>query len=275
MAHTNSTPNYALPQFIPTDKPAWLTDINVAFSSIDTGIDNAKDAADAAQNDATQAISDAASATSTANTADAKAGGAVASISENFEPTNTYNVGDLVMYNNLLYTCTTAVTVPGPWTGNTNWTRTSCDQLFAIEDAKILNLNGTTLVNDPIDPTTSISDAIALKADASDVNSYAVEDCTNAMLNAFPAIDSSGSICEVITKGNISIINIRFKCSSSITSGAATLPISVAAPREIRGSISSLDNKGGFIQINSKQLLIRCAASPDNYLAGQVVFPNL
>ena len=36
--HTNSTSNYELPQFIGTDKPQWLTDINQAFASIDSAI---------------------------------------------------------------------------------------------------------------------------------------------------------------------------------------------------------------------------------------------
>lgn len=36
MSHTNSTANYNLPQFVGSDKPAWLTDINTAFSGIDT-----------------------------------------------------------------------------------------------------------------------------------------------------------------------------------------------------------------------------------------------
>lgn len=55
MSHTNSTTNYNLPQFIGTDKPAWLTDINGAFSSIDTAIKSAKDTADTAAGDATTA----------------------------------------------------------------------------------------------------------------------------------------------------------------------------------------------------------------------------
>ena len=38
MAHTNATPNYSLPQFIGTDKPAWLTDFNGAMSAIDTAV---------------------------------------------------------------------------------------------------------------------------------------------------------------------------------------------------------------------------------------------
>lgn len=123
MGHTNSTANYNLPQFITTDKPAWLTDINGAFSAIDAGIDAAKDAADNAQSDATQALTDAGTAGTTATNADTKAGGAVASIADTFSSTDTYLVGDYVMYNSLLYKCITAVTTPGPWTGSANWDR--------------------------------------------------------------------------------------------------------------------------------------------------------
>lgn len=55
MSHTNTTQNYNLPQFIGTDKPAWLTDINQAFSNIDTAIKSAKDTADTATGSATTA----------------------------------------------------------------------------------------------------------------------------------------------------------------------------------------------------------------------------
>ena len=48
MAHTNSTPNYNLPQFLGTDKPAWLTDVNNAMSDIDVAIAAAKTTADTA-----------------------------------------------------------------------------------------------------------------------------------------------------------------------------------------------------------------------------------
>lgn len=36
MSHTNTTTNYNLPQFVGTDKPSWLTDVNGAMTSIDT-----------------------------------------------------------------------------------------------------------------------------------------------------------------------------------------------------------------------------------------------
>lgn len=55
MSHTNTTPNFNLPQFVGTDKPAWLTDINQAFLNVDTAIKTAKDSAETATGSATTA----------------------------------------------------------------------------------------------------------------------------------------------------------------------------------------------------------------------------
>lgn len=55
MSHTNSTSNYNLPQFIGTDKPTWLTDVNGAMTNIDTAIKNASDTATTASGNATTA----------------------------------------------------------------------------------------------------------------------------------------------------------------------------------------------------------------------------
>ena len=137
MGHTNSTPNYALPQFITTDKPAWLTDINGAFTSIDTGLDAAKDAADAAQGDATQALTDAGNAATAAATADAKGAGALASIESAFDASAIYSVGAKVIYNSLLYRCTVAVVTPGAWTGAANWERIQVCDLIDVNTAGI------------------------------------------------------------------------------------------------------------------------------------------
>ena len=144
MGHTNSTTNYNLPQFVTTDKPAWLTDVNPAYSAIDAGIHAAKAAADDAQSDATQALSDASSAGTTASGADAKAAGSIASLADTFDTTATYNVGDLFMYNSLLYICAVAVTVPGAWTGSTNWNRTTIESVITnlnIEDLSNVSIN--------------------------------------------------------------------------------------------------------------------------------------
>lgn len=52
MSHANSTTNYNLPQFIGTDKPTWLNDVNGAMSAIDTQM---KANADSATNAGTSA----------------------------------------------------------------------------------------------------------------------------------------------------------------------------------------------------------------------------
>lgn len=74
MSSTNSTSHYNLPQFVSTDKPAWLTDINGAMGAIDTGIYEAKTTADTASTAASNADTKAGNAQQTANTALTNAG---------------------------------------------------------------------------------------------------------------------------------------------------------------------------------------------------------
>lgn len=75
MAHTNTTTNYSLPQFIATDKPAWLTDFNGAMSDIDGQMKLNADAASTAGSTATAAASAAtAASTAASNAASFKAG---------------------------------------------------------------------------------------------------------------------------------------------------------------------------------------------------------
>lgn len=69
MSHTNSTTNYSLPQFISTDKPTWLSDVNGAFSGIDTQMKANADAAAAADTKATNAKNTADGAETTAGSA--------------------------------------------------------------------------------------------------------------------------------------------------------------------------------------------------------------
>lgn len=66
MSSTNHTTNYNLPQFVGSDKPAWLGDINPAMAAIDTAIKTADTTAQ-------QGVADAATAQTAANTADTKA----------------------------------------------------------------------------------------------------------------------------------------------------------------------------------------------------------
>ena len=73
--HTNSTQNYNLPQFIGSDKPTWLGDVNTAMSTIDTAMGtNASNISSlgtrvtSAEGIASQASTDVAGLTSTVNT---------------------------------------------------------------------------------------------------------------------------------------------------------------------------------------------------------------
>ena len=69
MSFTNKTPNYNLPQWLGTDKPSWLVDVNGAFSAIDTAIKNAADSGSGADATAKAALETAQTAQNTANDA--------------------------------------------------------------------------------------------------------------------------------------------------------------------------------------------------------------
>lgn len=134
MAHTNSTTNYGLPQWIGSDKPTFLGDFNSAFNTIDTQMKvnagtasgaaetassanataiSANETAVAADGKATLAKNTADAATSAAqsasdlatvakNTADSAARTAqannIANLAPAYDETRTYSVGDLVTY---------------------------------------------------------------------------------------------------------------------------------------------------------------------------------
>ena len=91
MGHTNSTANLSLPQFIGTDKPTWLGDVNGAFSAIDSYAGTNDAAVAAAASDASSAISQAAAAVSTANSANTTAGNASTAANNAIGVANTAN----------------------------------------------------------------------------------------------------------------------------------------------------------------------------------------
>lgn len=68
MSYTNQTQHYGLPQYVGTDVPAWLTDVNSAFAAIDQGMNAAKTQADSAATAAGQAANDIMSINSTLGT---------------------------------------------------------------------------------------------------------------------------------------------------------------------------------------------------------------
>lgn len=134
MAHSNATENYGLPQWIATDKPTFLGDLNSAFGAIDTQMKansdastNAVSTANQADSNATTALANASSALSTANSAStaaseatvianqakaqsttaasdastalrASAANSIENLAPAYDATRTYAVGELVTY---------------------------------------------------------------------------------------------------------------------------------------------------------------------------------
>lgn len=78
MSHTNSTANLSLPQFIGTDKPTWLSDVNGAFAAIDSYAGSNDAALAITDGKADTAIADASNAVTTAGNAATTAGNAAA-----------------------------------------------------------------------------------------------------------------------------------------------------------------------------------------------------
>lgn len=150
MAHTNQTPNYELSQFLGTDKPAWLVDYNGDMEKIDLGMKVAKDVADAAKEEADQGAIDIAAVTLTANNANAKASGAISDISDVYDATSTYNIGDYVIYNNILYRCIVNITVPESFDG-THWSRTTIEEIITGLNSELSDLTSwTQLTNEDL-----------------------------------------------------------------------------------------------------------------------------
>lgn len=73
MSSTNTTPNYGLPQYIPTDKPTYLGDFNKAMLDIDTNIKTIENKAVSAESSVATANSNASQALENANQASTKA----------------------------------------------------------------------------------------------------------------------------------------------------------------------------------------------------------
>lgn len=204
MSHTNSTTNYSLPQFLPTDKPAWLTDINGAFSDLDTAVYAAKTKADTAFTDAGNAQADATTAINDAAAADAKGSGALASIEATFDPTTIYSVGAKVIYNSLLYRCIVAVVTPGPWTGSDNWERINVDTLISTVDGKIGSLSSLATSD-----TSSVVNAI------NEVNGIAKGTAVSTAFTSQPNISNRNVSSGNAQKANLIIVNMIFDVTST------------------------------------------------------------
>lgn len=119
MSHTNSTANYKLPQFLSTDKPAWIADINPAMLAIDENLkvasDNASSGlaqAESAMQTATAANELAGEANDTATSALTKATNAETSITD---VSNKLNTKSVPAVKGPMITANTSMTATSPY----------------------------------------------------------------------------------------------------------------------------------------------------------------
>lgn len=89
MSSTNRTTNYQLPQFLSTDKPTWLGDVNGAMSIIDSQMKSNADAASAAGTAAANAATSAALAETNGRVSTLEA--SVSQISSDLQKIRVYN----------------------------------------------------------------------------------------------------------------------------------------------------------------------------------------
>ena len=203
MGHTNSTANIALPQFIGTDKPTWLGDVNGAFSAIDSKVGTID--ADIAATDAKadNAVADAASAVTTANGANTTAGNASTTA------TNALNIA-----NN-------ALTVANNADGHTNQLETKVGllaDLHTTDKTSIVNA-----INETFDALPSGGGSVDVTADGVKSYSqilddlYALIDQTKISGKSIMLIEASTGAYSVNVASYIDNTDIKF--TGSVISG--------------------------------------------------------
>lgn len=138
MGATNHTANYGLPQWIGTDKPTFLGDLNDAFLKIDTGMKTNQSEISGAVSDAGNALAKATSAeqavntlTPLVNTASENASQALTTANNAASTANTANTNAnaaISKLNGFNWSASTALTKPAgaPWEGfEVNYSRNS------------------------------------------------------------------------------------------------------------------------------------------------------
>lgn len=236
MGHTNSTANIALPQFIGTDKPTWLGDVNGAFSSIDTKVGTID--ADIAATDAKadNAVADAASAVATATSANTTAGNASTTA------TNALNIA-----NN-------ALTVANNADGHTNQLETKVGllaDLHTTDKTSIVNA-----INETFDALPS-GGSVEITADGVKSNSQLFDDL-HALID-IDKITQNTVLVQEQTSGVKTYFYLRHTNSSTIEYsffnafyGSTNYGIVYGAHIKTSGSVMALnDSAGTFTDISN------------------------
>lgn len=147
MSSTNKTPNYDLPQFIGTDKPTWLGDINDAMSKIDTTMKTNSNNAQNAVTTAANAVASASQAIDTANTAETSAQSAIT------KATSAQNTAEIAQ---------TSATSAESTAQNAQTIATSIQSALNINSFENINANNITISQNSATPSIASSSTITI-----------------------------------------------------------------------------------------------------------------
>lgn len=147
MSSTNKTPNYELPQFIGTDKPTWLGDINDAMSKIDIGMKANSNNAGNAVSTATNAVATANQAIDSANSAETSAQSAIT------KATNAQNTAENAQ---------TSATSAQSTAENAQTIATSVQSALNINNFENINSNNITVTQSGATPSINSSSVITI-----------------------------------------------------------------------------------------------------------------
>lgn len=175
MSSTNHTTNYNLPQFIGTDKPAWLGDVNPALAAIDAQMKLNADAASAASGAAATADGKAVSAGNAAATADGKAEAAQTTANGAVTAINTL-AAKLTLSDNQSMNCSEFSFAISSDSGTL--------YLSQSDDGSIFKLYGNILFDNPQGSNRSVS-LVAIPKGESDTQVYGIK--TTLQLATAPA----------------------------------------------------------------------------------------
>ena len=242
MGHTNSTANIALPQFIGTDKPTWLGDVNGAFSAIDSKVGTIDADISAVDAKADNAVADASNAVTTATNANNTAGTASTTA------TNALNVA-----NN-------ALTVANNADGHTNQLETKIGLLADLTTTdKTSIVNAINEVNAASAPTAS---AVSYDNTGSGLTAANVQDAidelaqggSGAVVLKTVTADGSKTYAQILTELFSEIGNITSNSMLEVIGSTYTNVFHVSYYTSSMASFSQAFNFAASANINTYEI---------------------
>ena len=168
-------------------------------------------------------------------------------LAPNFSTSATYAVNDLCVYGSSLYRCTTAVTSAGAWTGSTNWTAASVEDVLAALRTALAGKADVSAIPYSLSTPTVIDTASSETVEGETVN-YGAATLANRTANivqvtAATPLDELRITFPSATSGKVRDFGLRVE----IGTGSAALAAPALVPIEPAGETIKIENADGTI----------------------------